>query len=369
MTCRFALPVPLHLRLDLILRGLKGGVVSFKDIPRLLGEIGPAWGDLLSGLCRRLCDNLRRKTPPRSTDCCIRVPNTSYKRADPLIYSQQYLMKQGLAVTWNNPDIQLFKGGAPVDSNNLAPDTDYEVQVTVWNGSYDAPAIGLPVHLSYLSFGAGTTSTPVGTTYVNLGIKGSAQQPAIATLTWKTPKAAGHYCLQVRLEWADDANPDNNVGQENTNVGTAHSPAVFKFAVRNDAGSRRRFELEVDMYDLPASRTCTEEDKRPPRDDEERARRRNRPTPGRLSESRARWQRALATQGHGLSPVTADWAVKITPQAFVLGPDAETEVTVEIEPKDPGFHGTRPFNISVFAIDGNGNRQPEGGVTLTVVKA
>ena len=27
-----------------------------------------------------------------------------YRRADPMIYSQFYLMEQGLAVTWDNPD-------------------------------------------------------------------------------------------------------------------------------------------------------------------------------------------------------------------------------------------------------------------------
>jgi hypothetical protein len=359
---------PIRLRLDLILKGLKGGLISFSEVPRLLFEVWPAAVDLWSGLCRRMRDLCRRKRRPRSSDCCIYVPNTSYKQADPLIYSQQYLMKQGLAVTWNNPDIQLFLGGTPVDSNDLLPDTEYQVQVTVWNGSYDAPAIGLPVHLTYLGFGSGTTSTPVGTTYVNLGVKGSSQQPAIASFTWRTPHAAGHYCLQARLEWADDANPDNNLGQENTNVGTAHSPAAFAFTVRNDAGSERRFELEIDMYRLPAPRRCTRADERPPRQDDPRARRRGRVTPGRLSESRARWRRALAEQGRGQFPVTDQWDVKLEPQAFPLGAFAETEVAVRIEPKDPGFHGTQPFNVNVFAFDRNGNRVLQGGVTLTVVR-
>ena len=32
------------------------------------------------------------------------------------------------------------------------------------------------------------------------------------------PRPAGHHCIQVRLDWLGDVNPDNNVGGENTIV-------------------------------------------------------------------------------------------------------------------------------------------------------
>jgi hypothetical protein len=38
------------------------------------------------------------------------------------------------------------------------------------------------------------------------------------------PSQAGHYCIQVRLDWLDAVNPDNNVGGENTIVAEANSP-------------------------------------------------------------------------------------------------------------------------------------------------
>src|ERR1043165_3919071 len=145
-------------------------------------------------------------------------------------------MSMGLAVTWDNPDIQLFRGGVPVSPSDLQPATDYEVRIKVWNGSYDAPAIGLTVELSFLSFGIGLTSTAVGSDTIDLGPKVSATAPAFASITWKTPPTPGHYCLQARLVWPDDANPSNNMGQKNTQVVQAHSPAVVDFAVRNDAG-------------------------------------------------------------------------------------------------------------------------------------
>jgi hypothetical protein len=357
-------------RLHLMRRGLGDALASVRELPRLLCGIVPALLDLSAGLCRRICDLLDGKPGRRSTDCCVHVPNTEYKRPDPLIYSQHYLMKQGLSVVWDNPDIQLFLNGAPVDSSQLEPNTEYEVRVTVWNGSYDAPAIGLPVHLSYLGFGVGTPLTAVGTTYVDLGVKGSSQHPAIAHFDWRTPGEAGHYCLQARLEWADDANPDNNLGQENTNVGTAQSPAEFAFTVRNDAGSRRRFELEIDRYWLPPPRPCGQQDPAPPvdRDERERARRRGRWTPGRLTESRARWARALDEQGYGRFPVGGDWEVAIEPRHFALEAFADTEVSVRIEPTDPDFSGSQPFNVNVFAIDVTGRRALHGGVTLTVQK-
>jgi hypothetical protein len=52
------------------------------------------------------------------SDNCQHVPAHIYKRPDPMIYSQQYLMSLGLAVTWQNPDIHLELGGVPVVCQN-----------------------------------------------------------------------------------------------------------------------------------------------------------------------------------------------------------------------------------------------------------
>ena len=57
-------------------------------------------------ICMLLCRLAKGRLPPRPpvrNDCCIQLPPDVYKRADPLIYSQYYLMAQGLAVTWDNP--------------------------------------------------------------------------------------------------------------------------------------------------------------------------------------------------------------------------------------------------------------------------
>jgi len=152
-----------------------------------------------------------------------------------MLYSQQWLMSQGLAVTWDNPDIQLFDMlDHPVSSSDPSPDTDYKVLVRIWNNSYDAPAVGLGVYLSYLHIGFGNTSFPIANTGVNLGVKGSAHCPVFPTFLWHTPTVPGHYCLQAQLDWTDDANPNNNLGQENTLIGVAHSPAQFQFTVEND---------------------------------------------------------------------------------------------------------------------------------------
>jgi hypothetical protein len=76
-------------------------------------------------------------------------------RPDPLIYSQQYLMGLGLAVTWDNPDIWLERNGSRVSSHAIEPDTEYEIVARIWNGSTDAPVPLLHVRFSYLSFGGG----------------------------------------------------------------------------------------------------------------------------------------------------------------------------------------------------------------------
>src|SRR5215207_9430900 len=122
---------------------------------------------------------LFRDRPRRdSARYCMPVREKVYRRPDPLIYSQRYLMAQGIAVTWDNPDISIRQEGNSVSPHTLLPDTDYEIVAQVWNGSTKAPAVHLPVHFFYLSFGIGTVKQAIGHTFVNLGVKGSPSCPA-----------------------------------------------------------------------------------------------------------------------------------------------------------------------------------------------
>lgn len=321
------------------------------------------WRDLFEGLrdiCRAIHTIFKRilrgDWPPRrpeKTGCCIHLPADVYKRADPLIYSQYYLMSQGLAITWDNPDIDILDGAVPV-TGPLQPDHRYRVRVRIWNGSYDAPAVGVGVELSYLSFGAQTESHPIGTGAVNLGAKGAVNCPAFLELDWRTPATGGHYCVQARLHWFDDANPDNNLGQKNITVAMATSPARFTFNVRNDAAVPRTFALEADAYRLPVPPDCGPQRDRPRT---------------RIEESRALWAQAKRTQSYGQFPVPAAWTITIAPQRFGLEPRQEQTVEVAIEPNDPAFRGTRTFNVHVFTADERETRSLAGGVTLSATKA
>ena len=82
-------------------------------------------------------------------DKCSKFDHPALHQPDPCIYSQQYLMSLGLAVTWDNPDISLLLNGVVVPETNLLPDTDYEIDATIWNNSFDAPVVGLRVEFSF----------------------------------------------------------------------------------------------------------------------------------------------------------------------------------------------------------------------------
>ena len=284
---------------------------------------------------------------------CQPVPPTVYKRPDPLIYSQKYLMSQGLAVTWNNPDIQLYSGRVPVSSSQLLADTEYEIRATIYNGATEAPAVNMPVDFSFLSFGIGTTSTFIQRTYIDLPVKGAPGHPAIASALWKTPATPGHYCIQVNLIWSDDANPNNNLGQENTNVGTLHSPAVFEFPVHNSTEGREHITLEVDAYTLPAPIDCTEV------------------VDGRVKLEREKDREltkeelcALLAERHkqGSFPVPAEWTVDIAPSEFDLPANQSQIVKVTIDAPHSFVSGTQAFNINAY----NRYHHLIGGVTLFV---
>lgn len=333
---------------DSITRGVRGLPGVCRTLLRSLAELERNACRFKDGACRAI----RRFSAKRpEAGCCIELPASVLKRADPLIYCQTWLLARGLAVTWDNPDIAIFHNGVEVSPWDLTANTLYDVRIRVWNGSYDAPAIGLPVVLSYLSFGIGTVSHNVGTGVIDLGAKGSATAPAFASIPWRTPPTPGHYCLQARLQWADDANPDNNLGQKNTQVGHLHSPAIMHFEARNDAGYRRRMVFEVDTYRLPVMHPCKP----------------TRTTPaGRRADSESRWREALDEQGYGRFPVGNGWRVAITPTEIDLAPGEQITVQVTAEPLDHGFQGQQPLNIHGFASRAGRPRVPVGGVTLLI---
>ncbi len=313
------------------------------------------WRELIQR-CR--LGKARRDLPGRlgkaSPFPCVPISDPAMKRPDPMIYSQFYLMTQGLAVTWNNPDIMLEHGGVPASSGGLLPDTEYEIVARIWNNSTEAPVVGLPVTFSFLSFGAGTVSNPIGKTYVNLGVKGGINHPVFARMRWRTPALAGHYCLRAAFEWLDDLNPDNNLGQENTTVADAHSPATFTFLLRNDDRERHVFRFEVDTYTIPPLPNC---DRQPSQRDEaagqDLALLRTRPGAVRqvpIEHDRKNY------------PLPPGWTVEFNPENIVLGHDQSMPITVTVTPH-ADFVGSKMLNIHAFH-----ERGMAGGVTVEIKK-
>ena len=306
---------------------------------------------------RRWCE--LRGAPPKgagtrenSGPSSVHLPSTIYKRPDPMIYSQYYLMAHGFAVTWDNPDIWLTElpasdgTMAPVASQDLLPNHVYRVHARIYNGSLEAPAVGMPVFFSFLTFGIGIVPTLIGVTIVNLPVKGAAGHPVETFVDWRTPVAAGHYCIQVGLFWLDDAEPANNLGQENVDVKKLASPAVFGFPLRNDAPGRRHFRLEVDAYPPPVPPACPE------------------PAPdatGRPARDPAAGIARLAAHRREAHPLPPGWSVAFSPAAeFLLAGGEQIDIVAAVS-----VSGTvpepRPVNVNALA-DGI----LAGGVTLFV---
>jgi hypothetical protein len=305
-----------------------GWLIALRDLGRLLCTILRNWW-------RRKCQG---KVPPPNR--CVPIDEPAFVRPDPMIYDQYYLTSLGLAVTWDNPDIQLYLNGSPVSSTQLLTDTTYQIVAQVWNNSTDAPVVGMPVAFSFLEFGAGTVSVPIGSTQIDLGVKGGSNCPAYAEMPWTTPATPGHYCIQVLLEPADDTNTANNLGQENTDVGTAHSPAVFNFTLRNDTKQVRRYEFRLDAYDPGTPDPCDDSN-------------------GSEQERHARLDR----HRRGTRPLPPDWQVTVDPSTPSLDPGQAITITVTATPP-LGFIGSQVLNVNAFHPGGLA-----GGVTLTVEAA
>ena len=319
---------------------------------KFLRGIAFEWIVALIGILKLILEWLKklfRPRPPHSetnatNTGCATVDHPSFHRPDPVIYSQKYLMSLGLAVTWDNPDIAIFRNGVQVSEGDLQPNTAYEIRATIWNNSFDAPIVGLRVDFSFLTFGVTTVSTPIGFTVVDLGVKGGAQHPAIARVPWTTP-AAGHFCIVVEFQWVDDANPNNNVGQNNVDVVAATSPATFTFQLRNQEPKQRTYRMEADTYTLPELAECAA-------------------GPIVRRDNVTRWKEVQALHNRSSHPVPPGWNVQFTPPTVTLLPDEEVDVTVAITPP-ADFTGRQAFNI--HAVLDNGVYA--GGVSVYVTKA
>jgi hypothetical protein len=199
----------------------------------------------------------------------------------------------------------------------------------------------MPVTFTYLDFGAGTSNNKIGQTGVNLSVIGGSENPGFAKVKWTTPERDGHYCIQVKLEWSDDKNPENNLGQENVNVAQAHSPALFDFKVKNDSKREHRYRVEADTYTIPPLLPCDES--------RQLASRKETIIKGRNSRE--------------TYPVPDGWTVDYDEVSFVLNAGAEKKVEVRVTPPD-AFIGSKAFNFNVF----DERNIFIGGVTVTIIK-
>src|SRR4029077_6504688 len=147
-------------------------------IPALIRVLRKLFAELRRSCQRKHLSGRRGKNSPKQ---CVTLSDPAVKRPDPLIYDQYYLMALGFGVTWDNPDIWLEQGGVIVSSDQLTPNTTYDVVARIWNGSSEGVVKGLPVHFSYLSFGAGVHSNKIlpgpDDVTVDLGVKGGAGCP------------------------------------------------------------------------------------------------------------------------------------------------------------------------------------------------
>jgi len=169
-------------------------------------------------LCR-ICAILTNKR--KTGDRCVYFPEDVSNRPDPCIYDQFMLMQLKLPVTWDNPDVAIFKGGVEQFTYDLTVDTEYDVAITVHNNSKEKEALGTHVEVRWIEFGAGAPVRHFITSLI-------ADVPvwpgtAVVHTPWRTPASPGHYCIEVELSHPKDANPANNLGWNNTQVKKAAS--------------------------------------------------------------------------------------------------------------------------------------------------
>jgi len=349
---------------------------------------------LLLYLLKLLIDLFRsRRKKPK--DPCNKVPEIVKRKPDPCLYSQYYRLSQGLSVTWNNPDIWITTpGGEVVDSRALQADTDYVVHARIHNASFDA-SLATQVRCFYRPWSFNSPDTipietnPDGTEKIAL-LHIGAWSNEIAQFNWHTPATAAHYCIRVACYQPDDKNPNNNLGQENTNVIEAE-PGESVSAVAslyNNADETRNFRIFTDGFAVPKGKVELQlqtyrQPLRRKRSFEglHRAMLRVDPKKGRLStESRFEpslirykytgWEKITASFQRGNFPFATGWQLTLngrpaeewTTVEIPANSHMEIELSATLPPATPRGSIT-PFNFT--AVDPSGKLM--GGVTLEII--
>lgn len=231
---------------------------------------------LVVRLIECLCKLWKKSTlfEEEEEEACPPLPEQVVRRPDPCIYSQAYLQAQGLPVTWDNPDIWLAPAADPTavepDSFHLKADTDYIVHVRVHNAATDL-ALGVQVRMLFRhwSINAPDFAPVEHDGSGNEVVRHVDVDPMGVTVTqfrWHTPVVplgeSRHFCLQARLWHPMDVNPDNNVGQENTNVYSANPGHVdpgelveVELPLHNTTRMAQRFRFEPTLYAIDAKPT------------------------------------------------------------------------------------------------------------------
>ena len=217
--------------------------IFFKVIKNIFSHICKNWENIIELFKHK---GKKEKGIPA---CCIKVPEDKRPRPDPFIYSQDWLTKRGLSVTWQNPDFTIFDmSGNEVASNKLKPKTKYRIEIVIHNSSPMA-ALDTNVSLTIHPFGI-QTGIIWGSSTNLLDIPPIGSN--ITEFFWDSPDQIGHICLRATIFHIDDANPMNNVGQHNTNIIEDGDKLFFK--ISNFSKSNQQILLKFDTYSLPKER-------------------------------------------------------------------------------------------------------------------
>lgn len=319
---------------------------------------------LVLRLLRLRKTRLASAVPPKRQSC-LHVPPSVWKKPDPFLYSQLYLMSQGLDVEWTNPDIWLEEAahpGLPITGNPLA-DTDYDIVARVWNGSFEAPAFNVIAEFLVASYGVGWTAQSIGTQVIPI-VQVRGLGPSYARQRWRTPPEEGHFCLVVRLFHPDDANPNNNEGQENLYVvqASANPGVTLDLPLHNAQRQAIQMSFEASTYKVPeikeVRRRLEEVMTSVPDGNPARP----------LSDFSFRKVAAVVGpairkwHSRGSSPVPATWSVRLPEQPVSLAPGQSQTLRIPIGL--PEGMGPARYQLSIHVS--LTSEVPYGGVTYQI---
>lgn len=195
---------------------------------------------------KTFCNPVRKSPISRAYTLDLNIP---FEKPELAIYSQVERLNQGGQPSWDNPDIDTYRGSTEKEIRIID-----EIKARIRNLSSVAPATNAIIHCDIGAFGIGISTTRLSSQIVN--VMPSQQIEVSFPLPSHILNGEQRIAVHINVELPSDLNQINNFGSQIVFGGYSSvisRDPVFEFPVVNTTGNPMNCTLSTLQNELSAT--------------------------------------------------------------------------------------------------------------------